>query len=151
MPDDRTLVAFLEGTGAGSRGLTVDDILALDDGALESRHDYIQWLFPLDVPSQAVPGSPVLTPADIQAIRASAAARHNIRRAAARMRAFYADNNHWLSGHDHNHLRITRIIASLRMLAGAEAAEDFRQFVLHLNAAAGSPVNARSVGYWRAA
>jgi hypothetical protein len=34
------------------------------------------------------------------------------------MTRFYPGNDHWLVAYDHNHLRITRIIQSLRLLVG---------------------------------
>ena len=67
----RPIVMFLEGEGTDARSRTVFDVLAMDDVAMERTHDFIQWLFPLPEPSAAVPGSPVLTPGDIQAIRVS--------------------------------------------------------------------------------
>ncbi len=53
--------------------------------------------------------------------------------------------------HDHNHLRITRILTSLRDLVGPEEARDFHERITALNRAAGSPVNPESLDYWRRA
>ena len=53
-------------------------------------------------------------------------AREGLRRAAERMRAFYAATDRWLVRADHNHLRITRIVASLRDLLGQAEARAFR-------------------------
>jgi hypothetical protein len=142
------IVQFLEGTGTESRGQTIAEILALSDNELERRHDYIQWLFPLAAPSQAVPGSPVLDSSDIAALARSAAARRNMAAASARMRRFYASNAEWLCPYDHNHLRITRIISSLRLLVGDEQADEFRQAMLEHVSRVGHPVNARSLRFW---
>ena len=54
------LVAFNLGEAPDHRGRFVGEILQQDDDWLEATHDYIQWLFPLREPSQAVPGSPVV-------------------------------------------------------------------------------------------
>ncbi len=62
---------------------------------------------------------------------------------------FYEATDHWRTRLDHNHLRVTRIVASLRLLAGEGAARDFHGRMLALNEAAGAPVNARSLAYWR--
>jgi hypothetical protein len=64
------------------------------------------------------------------------------------MLRFYESTNGWLASHDHNHLRITRIIRSLRLLLGPDPAQRFDRAVLALNAAAGSPVNAGSLRFW---
>ena len=57
---DRPVLAFLEGQGTDGAGRTVFEVLGLNDPALEHSHDFIQWLFPLEEPSQAVPSAPVL-------------------------------------------------------------------------------------------
>ena len=64
------------------------------------------------------------------------------------MLRFYGTTRWWLTGYDHNHLRITRIIHSLGLLLGPEEARRFHEAILALHEAAGSPVNARSLDYW---
>jgi hypothetical protein len=61
---------------------------------------------------------------------------------------FYRSTEWWLTGYDHNHLRITRILHSLKLLVGPEAARSFHNAVLAMHEAAGAPVNARSLHYW---
>ncbi|GLS00712.1 hypothetical protein GCM10007859_07200 [Brevundimonas denitrificans] len=147
----RPVVMFLEGEGTDARGRTVFDVLAMDDVALERTHDFIQWLFPLPEPSAAVPDSPVLTPGDIQAIRVSELAPIALTGATDRMVAFYQTTHDWLMPNDHNHRRITRIIRSLRLLQGDEAADAFRDAILARVEATRAPVSARSRGYWATA
>ncbi len=55
------LHAFLAGAGVDSQGRSIEMVLALSDDELESIHDYIQWLFPLQTRSSAQPLAPVLT------------------------------------------------------------------------------------------
>jgi len=142
------IVDFLEGRGVDGRGRTLDQVLAFDDAALERHHDFIQWLFPLSEPSGAVAGSPVLSPGDVAAIRTSTVSANGLQRAAARMAAFYRGNDHWLVRFDHNHLRITRILKSLRLLLGDAPADAFRRGVLDRVEAAGGPVDATAVRHW---
>jgi hypothetical protein len=142
------LHAFLAGYGRDGRGRTIEDVLALSDDALERIHDYIQWLFPLPTRSMAQPAAPVLTPAEAAAIRADARAIENLQRAAGRMLAFYRATRHWLAWSDHNHLRITRILKSLRDLVSEGEARRFYEGILALNRAAGSPVSPGNVAYW---
>ena len=139
---------FLAGTGRDGRGRTLDAVLGFDDGRLEAVHDYIQWLFPLPEASRAVPGAPVLGPGEAEAIRADPAARAGLARALARMTRFYEATGAWLVPFDHNHLRITRILAATRSLLGADVARTFHGRVTARNAAAGSPINRDSRRYW---
>lgn len=145
------VVQFLNGTGRDHRGRSLEDILAWPDDQLEIRHDYIQWLFPLSQPSAAVPGSPVLGAADIEAIRRDAAAQQNLLRALDRMRLFYAQTTHWLTPNNHNHLRITRIISSLHKLDQRAAARDFYAFVKAKVDAAPGSVTPRTLSFWEKA
>ena len=140
---------FLTDQGRDAAGRTLDQVLAFGDRELERHHDFIQWLFPLAEASAAVPGSPVLTSADISALKASAEAQTHLAAAAARMGRFYDENDHWLRASDHNHLRITRIIKSQRMLCGDPAADAFRRRIPAR--AEGTPVSATSRRYWDAA
>lgn len=143
-----TLHAFLAGSGPDGRGRSIEDVLALDDDALERVHDYIQWLFPLTTRSGAQPNAPVLGPREIDAIRADPRALANLERAHQRMLVFYRHTDRWLARSDHNHLRISRIIASLRALAGEATARAFHDRVSDLHRAAGSPIAPRNLAFW---
>ena len=142
------LADFLAGRSPDAHGRTHSGILAWPDEDLEARHDFIQWLFPLPEASRAVPGSPVLGQADIEAVRASPAAQRNLAAATGRMLAFYRARDHWLRSHDHNHLRITRIIRSLRLLAGEAPADAFRSAILARVGQNGGGVNPTTLDYW---
>lgn len=145
------VAAFLAGEGTDARGRTIFEVLAFDDATLERTHDFIQWLFPLAEPSRAVPDAPVLTAEDVQAIRDSAMAQCALAAASDRMEAFYRATHDWMMPNDHNHLRITRIIRSLRLLRGDDEADAFRNAILALVEAARAPISARSRGYWSTA
>lgn len=143
--------AFLAGAGRDGAGRLLADVLAFDDARIEGVHDFIQWCFPLPEASRAVPGAPVLTPTEAEAIRADPAATDGLRAATARMARFYEATDGWLRAYDHNHLRITRILTALRDLIGRDAARDFFELVMRRVQAAGSPVNADSVAFWKRA
>lgn len=142
------IVRFLLGAGRDGAGRSLAKVLAMDNVQLERRHDYIQWLFPLPEVSSAAPGVPVLSPDDVMQIRSSDIAVANLRAAAARMRDFYARTRHWLVPADHNHLRITRIIKSLRLLAGDAEADAFKTVILDMVGFSGASISARSMGFW---
>lgn len=145
------ILRFLEGHGRDARGRSISDVHKFDRVMLERHHDFIQWLFPLPEPSNAVPGSPILTASDIAAIAASDLAQANLSISTELMLTFYRRSTHWLAASDHNHLRITRIIKSLRLLAGAEAANSFRNEIFEMASTDSATVSATSLGYWRAA
>ncbi len=143
--------AFLEGEGPDASGRTLFEVLAMDNAALERNHDYIQWLFPLREPSRAVADAPVLTDEECGAIRESVMAQCALAAATDRMDAFYRVTHDWLMPNDHNHLRITRIIRSLRLLVGDDQADAFRAAIMGRVEATRAPVSARSRGYWTTA
>jgi hypothetical protein len=151
MADSGRIVAFLEGEGLDGAGRSLFEILAFDDLRLETTHDFVQWLFPLTEPSDAVPGSPVLSAEDVDAIRASSMAQCALAAATDRMDAFYRSTHDWLMPNDHSHRRITRIIRSLRLLRGDEEADAFRAAILARVEATRAPISALSRGYWATA
>ena len=147
--DRSGLFAFLASDGVDARGRTFEDVVAFDDTRLERHHDFIQWLFPLDEASRAVPGSPVLDEPTIAALRASPVAQHRLAQASARMQAFYRSTVAWRQPFDHNHLRITRIIKSLRLLAGDTAADAFRRAIVER--AGDAPIDPTARRFWDSA
>lgn len=143
--------AFLAGIGKDGSGRRLHDVLEFDDARIEGVHDFIQWCFPLREASRAVPDAPVLSDFEADAIRADILGRSGVLMAMARMTRFYCDTKGWLRAYDHNHLRITRIIASVRELVGPDEAAVFYDLVVELNRKAGSPINADSLAFWKRA
>ncbi len=131
MPQSR-IVQFFEGTGRDGSGRLLADVLKFDDARLEQVHDYIQWLFPLPEPSGANPLAPTLSGEDVAAFLARPDLRAVLREGFLRMLAFYGfaydggaiapgaffwkRKTVWLSSWNHNHLRLTRILRSTRLL-----------------------------------
>ena len=141
---------FLEG-GFDYRNRTVAEILAKDDDWLESTHDYIQWLFPLDVKSFSNRYAPVMLIDDILRISESDAAQHNLQASVKRMKEFWMNNDFWIKRYDHNHLRFTRVIKSLRLLAGSVAAEDFKEWLFYHLGLRIKEISPKARGFWAAA
>jgi opioid growth factor receptor-like protein len=129
--DGDRLTRFFGG-GADDDGRTLEEIVGWDDARLEMVHDYIQWLFPLPERSGANPWAPMLDATTIATIRGSAEMQERLREAFERMLAFYgfaleddavvegprfvAAAQNWLHSGNHNHLRLTRMLRSLRVL-----------------------------------
>src|SRR5262249_53715462 len=102
----------------------------------EETHDYIQWLFPLKEKSGFNPTAPVLTDDSMQAFKSSENLRGRVLRSLGIMLTFYGlsckaerggvqvirsdeyeDRKEvWVRPSNHNHLRLTRILTSLRLL-----------------------------------
>lgn len=148
MPNE-ILINFLQGTGPDSRGRYHADILKFSDEELENVHDYIQWLFPLREPSEAVPGSPFIDNEEtVQILRHDETVQESMVTALVRMHHFYEQNDFWLRQGDHNHLRITRILKSISLLNTKENAKDFYDFIMRRVEAA-KPVTEESLEYWK--
>lgn len=91
---------------------------------------------------------PVLTADDIMRIRASGRARANLYAAAERMKRYYARTESWRRESDHNHLRITRIIRSLRLLVGDTPADGFRTPIMTVLGSHRANVSATAIDFW---
>jgi hypothetical protein len=172
MPDADPLLRFYRLEDTDARGRTLPDILAWDDERLESVHDYIQWLFPLPEPSAFNPSAPILSEPTIRAFQRDAALRARLAQVLARMLAFYGlaqpsaasgrveiepagdfreKSRGWLRAGNHNHLRLTRILTSLRLL-GLD--DQSRALFACLERIAGEhphAISATTLAYWRKA
>jgi hypothetical protein len=158
-------------SGADDDGRSFDEILGWDDARLEMVHDYIQWIFPLLERSGANPWAPVLDPAAIAAIRGSAEMQGRLRAGFLRMLAFYgfglegdavvqgtqfvSASRNWLHAGNHNHLRLTRMLRSLRVLGlEREAAalwEALRVLYERESAAGRRTITAETFAFWERA
>jgi hypothetical protein len=116
-----------------------------DDEWLERTHNYIQWLFPVPEPSQAVPGSPVLTAEDIEAFKSDVALRIRAFAALYRMVWFYASGFGWISPRNHNYLRITRIIRFFVLIGESGLAEWFHRTMVQLGE---GEIDSTTLWYW---
>lgn len=141
-------MAFYEGTGRDDRGRSLEDVLRFDDASLERVHDFIQWLFPLRERSGANPTAPRLDDATVAAFHARAELRANLQRSYERMLAFYKADLGWLTLGNHNHLRLTRMMISLRTLGLETEARELYDYITGL-AAKQNGVTPDTLRYWR--
>ena len=142
------IVGFLEGKTTDHRGRILAMLLQQTDHQAETTHDYIQWMFPLDEPSRSVNGAPVLNELEIDEIRQSSLAQANLAKSARWFLGFLERNDHWITKYNHNHLRITRVIKSLRLLASDQAADEFRDKVLALAGDNLNLVDQKARAFW---
>ena len=168
------IIAFYSGRSTDPRGRRLQDVQQWPDDSLESNHDFIQWMFPLLEPSSVHPEAPILDQETIREFKARPELQQNLRESFLRMLVFYGfelntDNGlavrrrsdfadqstGWLWPGNHNHLRITRIIKSLRLLGLEAEAQAFFKCLSELYAeetGRGIPrITAATFQFWSAA
>lgn len=112
-----TILAFYDQDIPDSKGRFLWDILTSSDEWLEKTHDYIQFLFPNREPSHINPDAPLLTNELIEECLAYPGFKAALKSSLNRMIFFYRmDDLHpwWVTKNNHNYLRITRIIHTLK-------------------------------------
>ncbi len=151
MPTISDITAFYADIDGDQQGRLITEIWQFDQQQLESCHDYIQWLFPLEKLSQFSPQAPLLTQADLDEFHHSIIFKNNLLRSLDLMLNFYgfkrehqaitpASNfsvrvNSWLQPNSHHMKCISRILKSLRLLDMTQYSELFftalNQLYLH--------------------
>ena len=143
-----SLCSFLTGHETNSIGWLLSHVWKFNDTQIENTHTFIQWVFPTDEPSRATPGSPVLDDEQILEIQSSKQAKQNLSKSADWYFNFLRRNSFWRKPHDHNHLRITRVIKSLRLLCGDDEADYFKEQFWQLLGTDISQIPSKTIDYW---
>ena len=139
---------FLTHRGKDFKERTLQDIWSYSDIEIERRHDFIQVIFPLNKPSQAVSHGYYLDTQDlVNQIKTNKEAVTNISKSSQWFFSFLERNMYWNTRHDHNQLRITRVIECLRLLVSDEEADNFYNNVLEL-IEDNNQVNTRTLNFW---
>lgn len=154
------------------RGRTRSSILAWSDDELEYHHDYIQLLFPLPEGSPFNPSAPIIDEATFYAFRSRLELQTQLRASLQRMLYFYGfqfasetgsgrhsqglqvlngsnyseASRNWVRRFNHNHLRITRIIRSLRVLGLEKEAWEFFKALRRVYE--GGRIGQKSMMFW---
>ena len=124
---------FLTNQGPDFKGRALDEIWAYSDNEIESTHDFVQIVFPTNKPSQATFNKLYLdNEILIENLKNNSAVTNNLKKSASWYLSFLERNDTWQKGYDHNQLRITRVIESLRLLVSDEAADEFYKDILRL-------------------
>ena len=142
------ILDFLNGEQPDIYNRYLEDIWKMSDEDIESVHNFIQWTFPLNERSGAVPNSPILTQQEIIDIKKSEIAKQNIKKSADWFVDFLTRNSYWICQSNHNHLRITRVIKSLRLIHSNEEAENFKNSVMNLIKGNEHKINPISLEFW---
>ena len=142
------IVFFLEGSFPDYFDRYISNIWKYTDKQIEEVHDYIQWIFPLDTPSKAVPYSPALINEEIIEIRSSKLAQKNLLKSKEWFLDFLSRSDKWVAKKNHNHKRISRMIRSLRLLHSDNAADECTREIIKLATQKG--MQSRNViGFWK--
>ncbi|KAI4124355.1 MAG: hypothetical protein LQ341_007085 [Variospora aurantia] len=158
-----------------SRGRTLTSILAWPDDRLEHSHDYIQILFPLPERSPFNFSAPVIDEQTFSQFRSKSELRDRLRDSFVRLLHFYGfelapqvstdeasdgkyrvnlgvdfphASRNWVTRFDHNHLRITRIIRSCRILGLDDEAQAFHAALWRVNTERPGVISQKSFMFW---
>ena len=155
---------------ADNRGRTLNSILDWSDQDLEAVHNYIQTLFPLPEKSEYA-SAPIIDKATFEAFRSRPELQARLRDAFVRMLRFYGfvltdrmgqlevlqEKNFssafkgWAGDFNHNHLRLTRIIRSLRILGLEEEGQALFAGLTDVYEQYPGRIGPKSMMYWKRA
>lgn len=170
--DTQRLLAFFRGEGTDHQGRTLAQIVSKSDDWLEKTHDYIQWLFPLEKPSNFNPNAPLLTE-EVRAAFADPAQRtlqRNFGAAILRMLVFYGYSvgpltpnevsptsewedkaANWLTDGNHNQMRLTRILRCMTLLGREALAKSLHHALIAAAEVHPDIVTQRTLDFWNQA
>jgi hypothetical protein len=160
------IVLFALGEAPDHRGRLICDIWGMSDGALESTHDYIQWLSPIPEGSSYNDFAPLLTAEAANWFHRNPELQAQQKKSLDRMVGFFGlratgsgfdaashlnERDHlWLRQFDHNHRRISRIIRSLYLCHQPELARSFCDAMVQIGQSQGDLSDA-TIGFWKTA
>ncbi len=158
------LTDFYRGHGTDDRGRSLATLWGFSDDQFESIHDFIQWMFPLREPSRFNPGAPTLTDADIAAFRSEPVLRENLLKSFRVFLAFLGlayEDGRVVRADDfqekpsvwrypnHNWLRITRVLISMRLLGLEDASRAFFECLEELQRQGDARITPETFAYWK--
>ena len=106
-------------------GLRRKELLSISNEDFESKHGFIQWAFPTPESSNQVSDAPALDLETAVWLAENPEVSTFLEAMTVRFLEFLSANEHWKQRYNHNHLRITRTIQSLRILHSWELADWF--------------------------
>ena len=128
-----------------------EEILNRDDEFWEKTHDFIQWIFPLNEASRFNQKAPILDHSSIRQLLASDETKQKLLLGTDRYKSFLKASDRWRSGYDHNHMRISRAIKSLRLLSDDQSANGFKYWVAGELGDDIDQIHSESKRHWRLA
>ena len=112
------IMLFYGSDGKDHAGRTYEDILKFTNDKFDKCHDFVQWLFPLHEASRMTTAKvPIITEKEHEYFKKSELCKSMIRKSMLRFSKFLIETgpDFWCKDGDHNLMRITRVIRSLRL------------------------------------
>lgn len=159
------IVEFYRGERPNHVGYTLDQIMGFSRYLFEIDHDYVQWLFPSNEPSQMNAEAPTLTREEAAIFCADPELKDKVKQSFIKMLDFYGfylaqddpiviealpstelrpSPRLWLRRFNHNMLRVTRVLKCLRLVGLSEYATAF----LGVLSQYGQNVSPNTFQYW---
>ncbi len=162
------LVVFYAGKITDNVGRTFDEIMGMSDAALDAAHDWVQWVFPLDVPSNFNEDAPLIDEEQAAAIRLHPTGTVNIERAYRRFMDYLGlEEQPWFTGpvgpadnfvqrrevvwkeFNHNYLRVTRFLKWLRLMGEGTRSAKVYACLIHLSGRGEIVMSENTRTFWR--
>ena len=142
------LYKFLKNEEKDFKGRFLSDIWDFTDDEIEDNHDFIQLIFPLDKPSEAIAHDIYLEDVnEILKIKSDKIIKKNLIKSRDWFIKFLMRNDQWKTYSDHNQLRITRIIECLRLLISDQEANRFYLTIISI-IGEHNEINKITLEYW---
>jgi len=168
---NQQLIDFYKGEGGDAASRRIETVWAFGHEQLESVHDYIQWLFPVEKPSQYNSDAPLLDGETIAVFKDDASLQERLVRSLRLLLDFYGlqlvdgviakssayaeRQSTWqdaAQGHiNHNLLRLTRIIECLRLLGLGDIATALYNCLAQIQSEVPDRIPAKTAGFWKQA
>jgi hypothetical protein len=142
------IIPYLRGDKPDMYGRWLTDVLRWSDAKWEHSHDVIQWVFPLNEPSNYNEEAPVLTDFDIEIIQGDEQIKANLIRSLNRYLLFL-ENPQWITPHNHNFLRITRVLKCLKLAGLEDARKSFKEYLEVIYSRHENIIGLTTIQFWR--
>jgi len=165
-----SILAFYMGQHPNTDDRMIEEIWSWNYEKLEEIHNYIQWLFPLVEKSHFNRSAPTLNDEIIQEFRTNEKLKICLTQSFKVMLKFYGlqlnDQSsdeieitksdeypqrkiEWINRFNHNYLRITRILTSLKILGLKPYAQAFLKCLDDIYKEEGDRIGSKTYTYWR--